>query len=96
MKSKRFYRVIVVGPTGSGKSQFCNFFQRDISNSKNKVGDLLDSCTQEPKSNIFQRNEIKYEFIDTPGNSDSSNNDDKNLEVLVNYLKKKDEIDYIL
>ena len=57
MKSKG-YRVIVVGPTGSGKSQFCNFVQRDTSNSINEVGDLLDSCTQDLKSKIFQRNKI--------------------------------------
>ena len=31
--SSKVYKVIVIGPTGAGKSQFCNFFQRDLSNS---------------------------------------------------------------
>ena len=96
MESKRTYRAIVVGQYGAGKSQFCNFVQRDITNSINKVSDFLDSCTQEPKSNYFVRNKTNYEFIDTAGNSDSENNNEKNLEILVNYLKEKKTIDYIV
>ena len=96
MEGKDFYRAIVVGPTGAGKSQFCNFIQRDLSNSINKVSDDLDSCTKDPSSNIFIRNNIKYEFIDTAGSSDSSKDDIKNLETLINYIKKKEEIDYIV
>ena len=96
MESKRTYRAIVVGPTGAGKSQFCNFVQRDTTNSINKVCDFLDSCIQEPQSNYFVRNETNYEFIDTAGNSDSENNDEKNLEILINYLKEKKTIDYII
>jgi DNA repair exonuclease SbcCD ATPase subunit len=90
------YRVIIVGPTGAGKSQFCNFARRDLKNSFNKVRDSLNSCTQDPLSNNFTRNNTNYEFIDTAGSSDSSNNDIKNLEKLVNYLKIKKEIDYII
>ena len=96
MEGKDFYRAIVVGPTGAGKSQFCNFIQRDLTNSINKVSDDLDSCTEDPFSNIFTRNNIKYEFIDTAGSSDSSKGDIKNLETLINYIKKKEEIDYIV
>ena len=96
MEGKDFYRAIVVGPTGAGKSQFCNFIQRDKTNSINKVSDDLDSCTEDPFSNIFTRNNIKYEFIDTAGSSDSSKDDIKNLETLINYIKKKEEIDYIV
>ena len=33
MDGKDFYRVMVVGPTEAGKSQFCNFIQRDLTNS---------------------------------------------------------------
>ena len=54
MNSEKTYRVIVIGPTGAGKSQFCNFVRRDKSNSINKVSDSLDSCTQDPFSNTFQ------------------------------------------
>ena len=39
---------------------------------------------------------MNLEFIDSAGSSDSSDNDDKNLEKLVNYLKNKKQIDYIL
>ena len=90
------YRVIVIGPTGSGKSQFCNFVLRDTSNSTNKVSDSLNSCTQEPFSNNFSRNNTNYEFIDTAGSADSSNNDFENLKKLVAYLKEKKSIHYIL
>ena len=96
MNSDKIYRVIVIGPTGAGKSQFCNLVRRDKSNSINKVSDSLDSCTQDPFSNIFPRQSTNYEFIDTAGNSDSSNNDFINLEKLVNYLKQKKSIDYII
>jgi len=93
---KEIYRVLVIGRTGSGKSQFCNFIQRDPTNSINEVGDLLDSCTKDPKSNIFSREGKQYEFIDTAGSADTSNHDKENLEKLVNFLKKKKEIDYFI
>ena len=90
------YRVIIIGPTGAGKSQFCNCIIRDSKNETNKVSSSLNSCTQDPFSNNFTRENTNYEFIDTAGSSDSSNNDIKNLEKLVNYLKYKKEIDYII
>jgi len=96
IEDQDLYRVIVVGPTGMGKSQFCNFVQRDITNSINKVSDSLNSCTQDPFSNSFKRNNNNYEFIDTAGNADSGNNDIVNLKRLVEYLKKKGSIDFIL
>ena len=46
MEGKDFYRVMVVGPTEAGKSQFCNFIQRDWTNSINKISDDLNSCTK--------------------------------------------------
>ncbi len=94
--SSKVYKVIVIGPTGAGKSQFCNFFQRDLSNSINKVSNSMKSCTQDPFSNKFTRTDTNIELIDTAGSSDSSNNDEKNLIKLVNYLKKRKEIDFIL
>ena len=93
---KDFYRIIVVGPTGMGKSQFCNFVQKDITNSINKVSESLNSCTQDPFSNYFQRNNVKYEFIDTAGSADSGDKDIENLKKLVDYLKNKKSIDFIL
>ena len=89
MEAKELYRVLVVGPTGAGKSQFCNFIQRDITNSKNKVSSGLRSCTKDPQSNIFTRNNTKYEFLDSAGSSDSDNDDVKNLNLLIDFIKKK-------
>ena len=91
----KIYKIAVIGPTGVGKSQFCNYVQKDPTNAKNKVSDSLDSCTQDPAPNIFERQNATFNFIDTAGNNDSSNNDDKNIEKLVNYLRIIKEIDYI-
>ena len=95
MEDKDLYRILVVGPTGAGKSQFCNFVQRDITNSKNKVGVGLSSCTKGPQSNIFTRNNTNYDFLDSAGSSDSDNDDIKNLNLLIDFIKKKESIDYI-
>ena len=95
MEGKGFYRVLVVGPTGAGKSQFCNFVQKDLTNGINKVSNSLNSCTKDPQSNCFTRNNINYEFIDTAGSADSSKDDIKNLELLIDFIKKKETIDYI-
>ena len=96
MKGKELYRAVILGPTGVGKSQFCNFVRRDLTNTINKVSDELDSCTQEPFTNYFTRNGTSFEFIDTAGSGDSSNNDTANLEKLINYLKIIRQIDYII
>ena len=66
----KIYRIALVGPTGAGKSQFCNFLLNDLSNSKHKVSDSLNSCTTQPQSTIMEKNNIKLELIDSPGNSD--------------------------
>ena len=90
------YRIIVFGPTGAGKSQFCNFCQRDLDNNINEVSGSLNSCTQEPKSNIFKRCEINIELIDTAGGNDSDNNDIQNLQKVCDFLRTKEQIDYII
>ena len=96
MNEKELYRAVILGPTGVGKSQFCNFVQKDLTNSINKVSDKLDSCTQDPFTNYFTRNGTNFEFIDTAGSDDSSNNDIINLEKLINHLKLVKQIDYII
>jgi len=93
---KRLFRVLVLGPTGAGKSQFCNFIQRDLTNSINLVSDSLDSCTMIPQSNEFKRLETNFDFIDTAGISDSNDNDIENLKILVEYLKKLKKIHYLI
>ena len=96
MKSNKIYRVLVLGPTGVGKSQFCNFVQKDINNSINQVDDSIISCTKEPKSNKFERGGITYEFIDTAGAGDDKEIDEINFIKLVDYIKSAKQIDYIL
>jgi len=64
MQSKT-YRVIVMDPTGAGKSQFYNFAQKDLTNEINEVSNSMNSCTQDPFSNKFERNGINLELIDT-------------------------------
>ena len=96
MENNKLYRVLVVGPSGAGKSQFCNFVQNDINNSINKVSFSLNSCTQDPKSNTFERKGSHYDFIDTAGNGDNPDIDEKNFKKLVDYLKSVKQIDYIL
>ena len=93
---KESYTILVIGPTGAGKSQFCNFVQKDITNSKNKVNHGLKSCTKDVISNEFERNGTKYDFIDTAGSSDSDDKDKENLDNLISFLKNKKKIDYIL
>ena len=90
--SSKTYRTIIVGPTRAGKSQFCNFAIKDLTNTTNKV----DSCTKEPFSNIFTRKGINLEFIDTAGCIDSGKKNEIKLEKFINYLKIKKEIDFII
>ena len=85
-------RVVLLGPTGAGKSQFCNFLHKDLSNSTYEVSNSLNSCTSVPQSTIVERQNIQLELIDSPGNSDSNNKDEANLKVLTQYLRKKKEI----
>ena len=89
-------KTLIVGPMGVGKSQLCNFFQKDMTNSVNRVSDSLESCTQDPKSNVFERISTYFDFIDTAGNNDSDEIDIINLERLVSYLKRIKKIHYII
>ena len=96
MPNNGIYRVVTFGPTGSGKSQLCNFFQKDLDNNINKVSNSLNSCTQDPQSNIFKRGGIDIDLIDTAGSGDSGNKDEENLEKVCKFLRTKEQIDYII
>lgn len=96
MPKNGLYTTVIFGPTGAGKSQFCNFAQRDLENNINKVSISLSSCTQDPQSNIFRRKGVDLEFIDTAGNNDSQNKDTENLGKVCQFLRKKNQIDYII
>ena len=91
-----YYRIVAFGPTGVGKSQFCNFCQNDLDNSINEVSDSLSSCTIQPQSNIFKRSGINIELIDTAGNNDTKSKDYENLQKVCDFLRPKQQIDYII
>lgn len=88
-------KTVLIGPTGAGKSQLCNFIHKDLTNSIYEVSNSLNSCTKEPKSTIVERQDIKLELIDTPGTSDSNNNDEENLKILTKYLRNGKELNQI-
>ena len=95
------YNVIVLGITGAGKSQLCNFLFDDIENCRYKVGNELFSCTY--MKDIIEAEKQgktilngKFNLIDSPGGDDSKGNDLENLEEFIKYLHKKGRIDCIL
>ena len=94
------YRIVVLGPTGSGKSQLCNFIYRDKSNTKFEVSDGLDSKTKYPQCEYCVRKindeNINIELIDTASCSDSDGSDEENFKYLIDELKKKKSIDLFL
>ena len=94
------YRIVVLGPTGSGKSQLCNFIYRDKSNMKFEVSDGLGSKTKYPQCEYCVRKindeNINIELIDTAGCSDSGGSDEENFKYLIDELKKKKSIDLFL
>ena len=96
----KIYRIIPLGPTGSGKSQLCNFIYRDKSNMKFEVSDGLGSKTKYPQSEYCVRKindeNINIELIDTAGCSDSGGSDEENFKYLIDELKKKKSIDLFL
>ena len=96
----KIYRIIPLGPTGSGKSQLCNFIYRDKSNMKFEVSDGLGSKTKYPQCEYCVRKindeNINIELIDTAGCSDSGGSDEENFKYLIDELKKKKSIDLFL
>ena len=92
---EKLIKTVLIGPTGAGKSQLCNFIHMDLSNSVYEVSNSLNSCTKEPKSTIVERQNIKLELIDTPGTSDSNNNDEENLKILTKFLREGKELNQI-
>ena len=91
----KLIKVVLIGPTGAGKSQFCNFIHKDLTNSLHKVSNSLNSCTSEPFSTTVERPNLRLELIDSPGSSDSNNNEEENLTKLVKFIRNKNEINQI-
>ncbi len=100
LNMNKVYRIVVLGRTGSGKSQLCNFIIKDKKNQKYVVSELFDSQTKEPQIEYFIRKvndrDIEIELIDTAGWSDSSGKDEENFKILINKLKEKKSVDLFL
>ena len=88
-------KTVLLGPTGAGKSQFCNFIHKDLTNSIFEVSNSLNSCTKEPQSTIVERQKIRLQLIDSAGSSDSNNKDEENLKKLALYLRKEKTLNQI-
>jgi len=92
----RLYRVMVLGPTGAGKSQFCNFVLKDETNSTFDIG-YKSKAYQFYHSERFKRLGIDFEINDIQGfNDDYENSYHKYFPRLLDFLKSKGNIDYIL
>ena len=88
------YNVVVLGITGTGKSQLCNFLFDDLNNETYKVGNELFSCTY--MKDIIEAEKQgktilngKFNLIDSPGGDDSKGKDLENLEELIKYIQEK-------
>jgi GTPase SAR1 family protein len=97
----KIYRIVPLGPTGSGKSQLCNFIYQDESNKKFKVSNRLHSETKVPQiescfRKINDKDNINIELVDTAGCSDSAGSDEENFKELIDKLRIKKSIDLFL
>ena len=96
----KIYRIVILGRTGSGKSQLCNFIIQDKSNKKYKVSDEFNSQTKEPQIEHYIRKvnnkDIELELIDTAGCSDSEGEDEENFKKFIIKLKEIKSIDFFL
>ena len=97
----KIYKIVLLGPTGVGKSQLCNFIMKDKENKTFKVSESINSCTQDPQSEYYTRSveeyekkKIKLELIDKAGSSDSGDNDERNFKLLIEKLREKKNVDF--
>eukprot|EP01103_Thecamoeba_quadrilineata_P007850 TRINITY_DN17670_c0_g1_i1.p1 TRINITY_DN17670_c0_g1~~TRINITY_DN17670_c0_g1_i1.p1 ORF type:complete len:485 (+),score=62.98 TRINITY_DN17670_c0_g1_i1:4-1458(+) len=88
---KHEFSVVVLGETGNGKSQLCNF----LSGSElYPASSGANSKTEETTINVVDVIGLgrKVRLCDTPGMNDSENRDSKHIEKMVTILKQVDDV----
>ena len=74
---------LLLGKTGIGKSTLAKILSE---NQSIKIGNSLESETQESNTYDCHFGDFKYSVIDTPGYDDSNGNDAKNYSCIKQYL----------
>ena len=77
--------ILLLGVTGNGKSTLGNVL---LGKEVFKVGDDIDSCTNQTQLESSIVNGTQINIIDTPGFDDSNGNDIGNIEKMINFLKR--------
>ncbi|KAI6127878.1 kinase-like domain-containing protein [Pisolithus croceorrhizus] len=79
--------IAVMGPTGSGKS---NFINKLTGNKEESGADRLKSCTEGIREFVVDLPDDKhYMFVDTPGFDDTHRSDRDILRIIADWLEKK-------
>ncbi|KAI6132359.1 P-loop containing nucleoside triphosphate hydrolase protein [Pisolithus croceorrhizus] len=78
--------IAVMGPTGSGKS---NFINKLIGSKEESGADKLKSCTQGIREFGVDIKGKRYLFVDTPGFDDTYRSDRDILRTIADWLEKK-------
>ena len=86
----KIYRILTLGPIGSGKSRLCNFIFRENIFAQNK-----GCCSAGPEIFLTERNGLNIEIIDCVGYV-YENGDKDNFERVLNVLIEKNSLDLFL
>lgn len=93
LRNKITANIIVLGETGNGKSQFCNYV---LQHKFFPVSDDVNSETKITKGNYGINDANNIFMIDTPGLQDSMGADKKHLIQLVDYVKTQTHLQAVL
>ena len=85
MSAAKRTSILLLGITGDGKSTLGNVL---LEKPFFKIGNNSDSCTNQTLSGTSTINGTEINIIDTPGFDDSEGNDKRNMDQMIDYLKK--------
>ena len=88
----KIFRILPIGPVGSGKSKLCNFIVKE-----NKI--VIEKsypCSKGPEIFPTERNGLNLEIIDFTGYTNQIECDESNFETLLNKLKERNSLDLFL